>query len=257
MHHAIHTPSGLIGVVRPMTMKEETILTDRALARSGGQVDALLRACWVEVLEPGPYTVGDEPLDWSKVLQCDRFHALIHIRVATYGPTYAFATNCASCRARVEWEVDLTELPVRALPDESRAAFANGNRFETSLPVARNKVWFKLMTGADERKLPQLRKQSHERPLSALLNYRVLEIEGIEARDKRAFIEDLSMLDANHLIAEFDRVDGGIEATIQIECPDCFAVQDVEVPFDSGLFMPSQRPTTMKQRRVQSASSLR
>jgi hypothetical protein len=255
VHHAIHTPSGLIGVVRRMTMQEEKILTDRNLARSGGQVDALLRACWVEALEPGPYTIGDEPLDWSTVLQCDRFHTLIHIRVATYGPNYSFATNCESCRSRIEWEVDLTELPVRALSDESRAAFVAGNRFETRLPDAGVRAWFKLMTGADERRLPQLRKQSQDRPLSALLTYRVLEIEGIDGKEKRAFIENLSMRDANHLVNEFERVDGGIEAAIQIECPDCFAVQDVEIPFDSGPFMPSR--TAAKRRPASAASSLR
>jgi hypothetical protein len=51
------------------------------------------------------------------VLQGDRFYALLQIRALTYGPEYAFAVNCGSdgCRARIEWELDLRELPCRPL----------------------------------------------------------------------------------------------------------------------------------------------
>jgi hypothetical protein len=254
MNHAIHTPSGLIGVVRPMKVREETILSDRNLARTGGQIDALLNACWVEVLDPGPYVLGDKPLDWGKVLQCDRFHALLHIRLATYGPNYAFAVPCQACRARIEWELDLSTLPVRTLSDDSRYAFRGGNRFETVLPDAGKKVWFKLLTGDDERKLPQLRKASRDRMFSTLLTYRVHEIEGVDAKEKRAFLEDLTMRDADHLVSEFDRVDGGVEINIEIECPDCYAVQEIELPFGTGFLLPSQQ-TTRRQGRTASSPS--
>jgi hypothetical protein len=235
-----------------MKVREETILTDPNLRRTGGQIEALLKACWVEVLEPGPYVVGDAALDWGQVLQCDRFHAFLRIRIATYGPNYSFAVACQSCRARIEWEFDLEELPVRKLSDESRAAFAAGNRFETTLPDAGKKVWFRLLTGDDERKLPQLRKASRERMLSSMLTYRVLEVEGIEAKEKRAFLEDLTMRDADHLVTEFDRVDGGVETNIQIECPDCYAVQEIELPFGPGFLLPSQ---TTKRRPERTTSS--
>jgi hypothetical protein len=254
MHHAIHCPSGLIGVLRPLSMREEPLLTDRELARTGRQVDALLRACWVEVLDPGPYTLGEGPLDWGKVLQCDRFYALLQLRVASYGPSYAFAVNCDACRARINWQINLTDLPTRTLATDSRATFAGGNRFETHLPDAAKTAWFKLLNGDEERELPQLRKQSQDRPLSSLLNHRVLEIAGIPEKDKRAYIEQLSMRDANHLISEFDRVDGGVDTAIQIECTECFAVQDVDLPFSAGLFMPSQMKATPARR---SASSRR
>jgi hypothetical protein len=69
-----------------MKVREETILTDPNLRRTGGQIDALIKACWVEVLDPGPYELENDALDWGKVLQCDRFHAFLRIRIATYGP---------------------------------------------------------------------------------------------------------------------------------------------------------------------------
>ena len=114
-------PSGLSGRVRGMKVREERVLADRALAKSGGQLDELLRSCWSETVDAAPYAFADKPVDWGAVLQGDRFFALLMIRALTYGPDYGFAVSCRNCRARIEWEVDLTKLPVRPLSPESRA----------------------------------------------------------------------------------------------------------------------------------------
>jgi hypothetical protein len=240
MSHVITCPSGLTGTIRGMKVREERILADRQLARSGGQVDALLAACWEDTIDPGPYPFVDGPIDWGKVLQGDRFFALLQIRIATYGATYAFSVPCEreACRAKIEWELDLAELPVRVLPEASRAALAAGNRFETHLPGGGQKVWFRLLVGEDERKLPQLRRAAPERLFSSLLAFRVLEIEGVEPRAKRPFLEDLPLKDASLLLAELDRVDCGIETAIDIECPECGAPQQVDLPLDRLLTPP-------------------
>jgi hypothetical protein len=235
-----------------MKVREERILADRKLAKSGGQVDELLSACWEETLDPDPYDFGDKAIDWGQVLQGDRFYALLLIRALTYGPEYAFAVTCQSegCRSRIEWELDLRELPSRSLSDESRLALANGNRFETVLPNADKRLWFRLLTGADERRLPQLRRNAGDRLLSAMLALRIVEIEGVDARDKKRFIEDLTMRDADFLVDEFDRVDCGVDTTIEVECPECFAVQEVELPFDQTFFMPGKARTARRRGRT-------
>ena len=69
MSHVITCPSGLTGRIRGMKVREERVLADRKLAKSGGQVDALLGACWEETLEAGPYDFGDKDIDWGAVLQ--------------------------------------------------------------------------------------------------------------------------------------------------------------------------------------------
>ncbi len=256
MSDTITCPSGLSGRIRSMKVREERILADRRLAKAGGQVDELLSACWEETLDAGPYDFGDKVIDWGQVLQGDRFFALLQIRALTYGPEYAFVVPCQNdgCRARIEWELDLGDLPCRPLSDESRAAFLDGNRFETVLPDSDKRVWFRLLTGAEERKLPQFRRGAGDRLLSAMLAFRVVEVEGVEARDRRRFIEDLTMHDADFLVDEFDRVDCGVDTTIEIECPECFVVQDVELPFDRSFFMPGKARTA--RRRGLSSSSL-
>ena len=77
--------------------------------------------------------------------------------------------------------------------------------------------------------------------LSAVLALRIQEIEGVEPRKKRQFIEDLSMNDANYLIEAFDQVDCGVETGIEIECQECFAIQEIELPFEQSFFMPGKK----------------
>ncbi|RJS14212.1 hypothetical protein DRW03_35145 [Corallococcus sp. H22C18031201] len=256
MADIISCPSGLTGRIRGMRVREERVLADRALAKSGGQVDELLSACWEELVEAGPYAFADGKVNWGQVLQGDRFFALLQVRILTYGPEYAFAVPCqsASCRARINWELDLTQLPVRSLSDVSRASFVAGNRFETTLPNAGKRVRFRLMTGEDERRLPQLQRAAPEKMLSSVLAYRVLDIDGVDSRDKRRFVEDLSLRDADFLVDEFDRVDCGVDTTLEVECPECFIRQEVELPFDRGFFLPGTKRTA--RRRERSTSSL-
>lgn len=233
-------PSGLRGTVRGLRVREEQILTDRALARAGGQIDALLRACWEATLDPGPYTLVDGVPRWDQVLVADRFVALLQIRIATYGPAYAFQVPCGRCGARIEWELALDELPVRALGAEARAAFAAGNRHGFALPVAGRQVTWRLLTGEDERALPQLRQTQRDRVLSASLAHRIVEIEGVDERQRRAFLEDLSLRDVAALTAEFERVEGGVETEVDVECAGCGAVQEIELPFQASFLLPTR-----------------
>ena len=81
----ITCPSGLSGQIRGMKVKEERILADRKLSKSGSQLDELLSACWLETIDSGPYEFKNGNVDWKKVLQGDRFYTLLQIRTATYG----------------------------------------------------------------------------------------------------------------------------------------------------------------------------
>ena len=92
-----------------------------------------------------------------------------------------------------------------------------------------------------------------DRLLSAVLAYRVLDIAGVDPKDKRAFLEDLTLRDADFLVDEFDRVDCGVDTTIEIECPECFQTQEVELPFDKGFFLPGKDRTA--RRKARSSSS--
>jgi len=46
MSDVITCPSGLTGRIRGMKVREERVLADRKLAKTGGQLDELLGASW-------------------------------------------------------------------------------------------------------------------------------------------------------------------------------------------------------------------
>ena len=82
---------------------------------------------------------------------------------------------------------------------------------------------------------------------------RVVDISGVDSKDKRQFIEDLTLRDADFLVDEFDRVDCGVDTTIEVECPECRETQEVELPFDSAFFLPGKERTA--RRKARSTSS--
>jgi hypothetical protein len=114
-------------------------------------------------------------------------------------------------------------------------------------------VWFRLLTGADEKKLPALKRNAGDRMLSAMLAFRVAEVEGVDDRERRRFLEDLGDARRDFLVDEFDRVDCGVDTAIEIECPECFAQQEVQLPFDQTFFLPGKGRTA--RRRERSGSS--
>lgn len=243
MPETIECPSGLTGEIRGLKVKELNILANRRLARGGQQVDQILASCWLSTHDPGPYAIGDRGLDWDQVLQGDRFYTLLRIRMLSLGTDYAFAVVCQNetCRQRFEWELALDDLPVRTLSEDSRQRFQTGNRFEAWLPSAKARVWFRLAVGADEKRFARIRQASPDRLWSAMLAARVVEIEGIKDSQKRGFLEDLDLADAEFLRAELERVDCGVETSVEVECPECLMTQDIDLPFDHRFFLASSR----------------
>jgi len=247
-------PSGLEGDVRSLTVAEQNALLDPRAARDGLVVDRLLAACWSATGEPGPYTLGaDGRLSFGDVLVGDRLHALLRIRAETYGEEYRFGVECPrrGCGERFEWEVGLDELPVRRLADSDLAAFAAGNRIETSLPRSGCRAWFRLLVGKDERRLAELIRRAPDRQLSTVLAYRVVEVEGVPDAERAAFLRTLPAADADHLIAEFEERDLGVETSIEVRCTACGHTTEVDLPFEAALLFPrSARGAREKRRRV-------
>ena len=232
-------PSGLSGEIRKLKGKEAKLLGDRAAARSGSMFDSILDGCWLRTLDPGIYDLGEGQPSWSKVLVGDRFYTLLRIRALTFGEVYPFATQCSSaeCRERFEWEINLSELPVKPLPESSKEALRAGNRLQARLESG-ERVWFKLLTGADEVRASKNLKTSRDGALLAALGSRIIEIEGVAERQKRTFLEDMDLDEMAALLDRFDEADGGVETSIEIECPHCYSIQDIDLPFGRGFFLP-------------------
>src|ERR1041384_7344208 len=224
-------PSGLAGEIRGLKGKEGKLLSDRTAARAGAMFEKILAGCWLSTSDPGIYDLPEGvAVDWSKVLVADRFYTLLQIRAQTFGSEYAFSVQCQSpgCRERFEWSLNLQALPVVPLSDAAKTAFKSGNRFETTLPRDGRKVWFRLMTGADEMRAASVLKANRDATLITALGLRIVEIEGVPDQERRKFLDDMEMADATALLDQFDQADGGVETTIEVECPTCLGIQDVQ-----------------------------
>jgi hypothetical protein len=210
---------------------------DRSATRRAQSQNQILAACWIRTTEPGPYPAeSGKGLDWSKALIADRMFATLQIRSLTYGDDYEFPYQCTEdrCRERFDWSVNLSTLPVRPVPEESLDAFKSGNRLEITLPqdVSR-RVWFRLLTGADEARMQHEARMRPAEKVQIVLSHRILEIEGVPGADRVRFIQDMELADIDELIRRCDDADGGVETDIQIECPHCLAILDVPLPFET------------------------
>jgi len=245
----ITCPSGLRATVRGMTVKESRVLADRAAVRSGRFQGKLLAAC-VEVDDPGP-AYGDEAhlreggFDWSKALVGDRFYALVHVRIATYGPDFGFRTQCPSCTAQFPYSVNLRDdLEVSRLTPEDADTFRQGNRFEGDAPGVGGIV-FRLLTGAEERLMAKQLRGRRQDALAVALSFSVIEFDGVAKGERAAHIDGLSLADARALRDYLDERDCGIETDPLIECRECGWEWRADLPFAQGeaFWFPAKAPT--------------
>jgi hypothetical protein len=248
----VKLPSGAVVELRELKGKEGKLLSDKEAIKSGMFLDKILTACTVNVVDPGPYKPvavapvdGGAPrqvLDWSKVLIGDRFFALVHIRIISLGDSFCFKLQCSQegCRKRFEQEITLSkDLTVRILSDEDRAVFASSNLFETR--DANGKlIRYRLPTGHDE-VIAARSTQSMDGAFMAALLQRIESIE--DEVVPRVYLEDCGFGKLLDLLQTFDEHNCGVNTSLEIECPHCGNLEDVELPFARGFLVPSKRPT--------------
>lgn len=248
------TPSGLIGNVRKLKGAEINFLNDRKRVKAGTAMGDILAACWTSTEEIGPY----EAIDWKKIVACDRFFALMCIRIASYGSEFVFKTRCGEggrggCGHSFEWEIDLaTDLDFYDLPDESRAKLkAGNNRFETHMdtddgPV---EVIFRLLTGADEELAARIAakkskdKRDHAGVTGAIAR-RIMKLGDLTKHSQiAAALEGIDFSEQLELLAKMDVVDGGFDTKIEIECEECENTYEIDLPFAGGEFWTPRKST--------------
>ena len=93
-----------------------------------------------------------------------------------------------------------------------------------------------------------MRRSATEVDLFDLIGFRVIEVENTALTNKRRFIDELSVVDADFMIDEFDRVDIGIDTAIEIECPVCDAVQEIQLPFAQTFLLPGKGRSARRDR---------
>jgi hypothetical protein len=235
-------PSGLQGRLRGMKVKDEQLFADRKLVQSGRVISEILKACWLETLDPGPYAFQNATPVFENLLAADRTYLLIQLRVASYGPDYEFRVTCSSCRKIYGWGINL-EKDIDVIPVSPRGldSVKSGEPVLLELTDGR-KIKCRLLTGEDERFLSTLGVKDESKALTFHLARRIVAIDGKDRfNDVVEVVQDMEAIVADKLWDETDTLEGGVETSFDVECPSCGNVQQALLPFEAGFFSSRKR----------------
>ena len=220
--------------IKAMTAKEEDILTSRALIKKGTVITSLLQSC---ILDPG--------ISVSDMLTGDRNALMVAVRITGYGADYRADVTCPACDVRSQQSFNLGELPIRRLNIEP---VSDGeNKFSFILPITKQEVHFKFLTGRDEeemsiiaeRKKAALPEMQGERLVTSRLARSVVSIGGVSDKNKiNIFVDRMPAQDSRKLRAYMDANEPGIEMKSWMSCASCGDSSEVELPMGANFFWP-------------------
>lgn len=219
--------------VRPMTAREEDILTSRALLKKGTVVTELIRSCIV-----------DRTINPNELLGGDRNALMVAIRITGYGPEYKAEIECNECGVKSPHDFNLAELPIRRL--EIPPVAAGMNLFQFVLPYSKKVVKFRFLTGKDEEEiLATSEKQkklglSSESNVTTSLMYSIVSIDGVEDRAKiNNFIKHMPARDSLALRNFIKENEPGVIMKQDTTCPSCGHSEEVGMPLGVNFLWPS------------------
>jgi hypothetical protein len=217
-----------------MTAREEDILTNPTLIKQGKALDKLFDALIVGN--------GDgKAVNYSDLILGDKNAIMIAARVLGYGPEYEINVNIPGTSESFPHVIDLTEVGNQSI-DES--LYNNTNEFEFQLPVGKQKIVFKLLTGEEEvaiaKQLEQQSLRGHSKGITTRLKYQILSID--DETDINAihnFIDNqLIARDSLQLRNYILNVSPDIDLTVQVTNPEYNFDARVNLPIGLDFFWP-------------------
>jgi hypothetical protein len=221
-----------------MTGYEEDLLADPSkVGKTVSPIGEVLARCTARI---GEFQAPDKRTErvrsnlpkLNKLLLNDRTFLLIRLRQLSLGDDFRFEGSCPACKTLLPGlRVNLSELKVNEMREvvESEEEEPKPrppkeqNEFQT--PSGRVIVW-RHLTGDDEFFLASARKDKPGDTLSAMLYRRVLAMatKPGEAPAKPSGIGAIKALptkDRNAFRDEVERMEGGIETEIEMNCDNC------------------------------------
>jgi hypothetical protein len=218
--------------IKPMTAKEEDILTSRAYIKSGTVLSKLLESCII-----------DKSIKPDTLISGDRNALLVSLRITGYGAEYDVEVECPECSTKSKQSFDLSQLSIKRL--EIDPVVSGENLFEVQLPVTKKKVRVKFLTGSDERDMmitTERRKKSGlkiESMITDRLSRSIVSVDGITDRNKLSFfVKNLPARDSLSLRRFLDNNEPGIDMKSWMSCPHCHEQSEVGLPMGAAFFWP-------------------
>lgn len=212
-----------------MTTREEDILMSENLIKKGVVIDKLLDSLIV--------TLNIKQTD---LILGDKNAVLVAARILAYGPEYTTEINDPNNpNQKITHTFDLSQCPFKELSDDIKY---NGNSFEFTTPVGKNKLKFKILTGADEalmnKDIEQSKKYGYDATISTRLRYSVIEVDGDNKKETiTSFTQNMLARDSVALRNEILRVSPDIDMTSEVEIGG--ESVSVSIPLSVTFFWPN------------------
>ena len=209
-----------------MTMKDMDLMASRNVP-GDRKLELLLGRCLKRV---GNITDGPTLLNLpAQMATGDRVFMLLMLRQISVGDDYPLKAQCPECRKKSTYNIGMSTLEIQQMAEPEKRLY--------SIQTPSGKmVTFKILTGMDEAAAAKIDTESL---FSKSLLARITDIDGVPPT--LADVKEMSARDVNFLMTEFDKADGGVNTTLELECPHCGAEYDEELdPSQPGFFFPSR-----------------
>ena len=218
--------------IRPMTAREEDILTSRAYIKNGTVLTKLLSSCIV-----------NKSINPDSLISGDRNALLVSLRITGYGADYDVEVDCPECGTKSKQTFDLSQLEIKRL--EVDPVIPGDNLFEIQLPVTKRNVRVKFLTGHDEREMMVINERKKksgmkvETAITDRLTRSIVSVDGITDRNKLSFfVKNLPARDSLALRRFLDKHEPGIIMKSWMNCPSCHEQSEVGLPMGASFFWP-------------------
>lgn len=223
--------------IRFMTAKDEDILVNKSYIQKGVVLDKLLTSLLL-----------DKRVNLDSILLCDKSALVVAARITGYGSEYIVDMSCPSCSKVSKHTFDL-ELFTNEFPDDEKlqsceTSLTEEGTFIVELPKTKYSVEFKLISGADEKRLAQLAetKKKQNLPDSSLTDQMKQYIVSINGETEKGtinkFIDTMPAFDAKFLRRMYNIISPSVNNKQEFVCSNCGESQEVEVPLTTTFFWP-------------------
>ena len=210
-------------IVKPMTMKEEKLLTNKTLQKENRVHDEIFKSC----VKCGVDRDGKEvSVDWDNLLLEDEYALLLFIRAVSYGRDYDVTIECPTCEKTQDISIDIEkDLPVRMAQEDYPTSF------EVKLPKSQKRVTLRLPRRKDSSD------NIHETLLKLIEN-----VEGVEKNTVSMWTQSLIARDIAEMRQEANKYSNfGVANKIKYvcsndKCSKCGSTQEVALPITSEFF---------------------
>ena len=214
--------------IKYMTAKEEDILTSQNLIKKGIVITKLLDSL-----------IMTEGITSSDLVMGDKNAVMVAARVLAYGPKYTCEVPNPETGDTIKQTFDLTDCPFKKLPSD-----IDGNDFIFDLPISKNKIKFKLLTGKEELLIDEELKSINKSvggqvspELTTRLRHLITEVDGNSEQSYiNNFTQNMLARDSMALRQEIKRISPDIDLTQEIEIGG--EVVSVAIPMTATFFWP-------------------